>query len=133
MPQKITKLTTMEIINYFNLMLPEEACGLLVSEKNNQIINSFISIPNVSIDKLQQFRFDPKAYIEAIYNIEHRDGKILGIVHSHPTSDPFPSNEDLENWYYYDLSYWIYSFKNNSLNAYYITENKIGMLEYKII
>ena len=119
-------------INYFKSQAPYEACGILVSDKNNRI-NIFYPIPNISTYPKKHFKFDPQVYINTLNTIENRKQQLIGVIHSHPSTSAFPSAVDIENWYYPNLSYWIYSLPNDQLNAFLIENNQVKPQIYSCI
>tara|TARA_R100001509_G_scaffold26536_3_gene13863 strand:- start:8408 stop:9130 length:723 start_codon:yes stop_codon:yes gene_type:complete len=68
---------------------PKESCGLLVNYNGKQI---YKKCKNLSLTATEQFILDPVDWAE----IEDEYGKenIIGIVHSHPDTDPIPSAAD---------------------------------------
>lgn len=131
----IEKQVVTDFTNYFKSLLPNEACGLLVTHNDsmNFVINEFVSITNLSNQPDKHFYFSPKDFIKQLYEVEAKNGKIVGIIHSHPTTDSKPSSEDIANWYYPELSYWIYSIKKSTLQAFYIRNQVVSSAEYTIL
>ena len=128
----LTKKTKKVFIDYFKTKAPNEACGVLASDKNN-IINIFYPIPNISSRPKEHFEFDPQIYINTLYHLEEGNQKLMGIIHSHPSSGAFPSTVDIENWYYPNLSYWIYSIPNDQLNAFLIENKQVKPIFYSCL
>ncbi|WP_353963346.1 Mov34/MPN/PAD-1 family protein [Tepidibacillus marianensis] len=56
----------------------------------------------------------------------------MGVIHSHPTSKAYPSSVDIHNWFYPELSYWIYSFLENQLKVYTIVKGQVKELPYSL-
>lgn len=108
--------------SYASSLIPNEACGMLVSFNDSKIIDTFIPIPNNSTNAKYEFNFEPSSFIPMLYKIDKQGGNWVGLIHSHPSSPAYPSRTDINNWHYPDLSYWIYSFKEQSLRAYYIID-----------
>jgi len=105
---------------------------LLVSSFGEKKIDGFIPVKNTSDNPTNQFHFDPKNFIPQIYDLENKGVKWIGVIHSHPQTSAFPSLEDISNWHYPELSYWIYSLKDDQLKAYSIKEGKVKAIEYRI-
>ncbi|OEF99396.1 hypothetical protein BHF71_02085 [Vulcanibacillus modesticaldus] len=116
---------------YSKSLIPNEACGLLISYNHSQIIDTFISIPNTSTTPYQ-FNFEPKIFIKTLQQIKNNKGTWLGVIHSHPSTTAYPSSIDIANWYYPNLSYWIYSLKDEELKAYLIKEKNVISKNYFI-
>jgi len=128
----ITKEAVEQFKVYSKDLTPYEACGLLVSNEETQIIDTFIPIRNISINP-RQFQFDPKAFIQNLNKLENTNKKWVGVIHSHPNTNAFPSHRDIENWFYSHLSYWIYSLPNDDLQAYFIRDKKTERIDFNII
>ncbi|BBH19325.1 hypothetical protein Back11_06700 [Paenibacillus baekrokdamisoli] len=101
--------------------MPNEACGVLTcshsSEMINQRQNGILSvdqiypISNTAEHANQNFRFDPNDWITILYRIQKNRQSLVGIYHSHPSTNPLPSLADLEGMQYVPaVSYWIVSF-----------------------
>lgn len=129
----IDKNIVNELVAYFSTKFPNEACGLLVSLNDISTIDQFISIPNISNMPKSEFNFEPSAYLKTLYELEKINRRSLGVIHSHPLTSAYPSNKDISNWYYQDLSYWIYSCLDNSLKAFYIKANLIDQVNFEIV
>ena len=126
--------TTKEVfIKYFKSQAPYEACGILASDKNNNSINIFYPIPNVSSHPKKHFEFDPQVYINTLYHLDERNLHLIGVIHSHPSTSAFPSKVDIKNWFYPNLNYWIYSIPNNQLNAFLIENEQVKPQIYSCI
>jgi len=108
--------------SYAISLIPNEACGMLVSFNDSKIIDTFIPIPNNSTNTKYEFNLEPSSFIPMLYKIDKLGGNWVGLIHSHPNSPAYPSRADIDNWHYPDLSYWIYSFKEKNLRAYYIID-----------
>lgn len=118
-------------VDYFRSVYPFEGCGLLVGTTSPEIIDLFIPIPNVSSNS-SLFKFEPNKFIQCIHGFENSNKHWIGVIHSHPMTEAYPSITDVNDWYYNDLSYWIYSLKNKSLKAYTISNKKILQKSYSV-
>jgi proteasome lid subunit RPN8/RPN11 len=79
---------------YVRSCQPKEACGALLGHiEGEQIhISEFTPIPNTAVDPYHHFEFDGPEWINCVL----REAALIGIFHSHPTSSPVPSIEDLK-------------------------------------
>ncbi|OOC62727.1 Mov34/MPN/PAD-1 family protein [Paenibacillus ihbetae] len=75
--------------------LPQEACGILIGQGNLQdapiSVSEFLPVPNTAEDPLHHFRLEPAEWTRLLLS---KRG-IIGLFHSHPSSSPEPSREDL--------------------------------------
>jgi proteasome lid subunit RPN8/RPN11 len=78
--------------------LPNEACGLLVGTANGDdvIIEKLLITQNVAITPHMGFEIDPKAHMQLEKLLRDKPQDIVGVYHSHPTSDISLSNWDIE-------------------------------------
>ncbi|MGM1046934.1 MAG: Mov34/MPN/PAD-1 family protein [Bacillota bacterium] len=73
--------------------LPEEACGVLLGNLSERhlLMDDYIPIRNTAADPRHQFSLDPVQWTSLLLK-KHR---IYGLFHSHPSSLPVPSQDDL--------------------------------------
>ncbi|TCS78464.1 Mov34/MPN/PAD-1 family protein [Tepidibacillus fermentans] len=119
-----------QFIQYAKEQYPNEACGILVSSLDDQQINEFIPIPNQSSNPIHEFEFEPSTIIKAFHRIEVEKKEWIGVIHSHPISKAYPSSIDVHNWFYPELSYWIYSLLDDQLKAYTIIKGEVREIPY---
>ena len=91
-----------QIITHCLQGLPDEACGLLGGLENKVTI--FYPTANTAKSS-QLYVLDPKGYLQADRDAEKCDITILGVVHSHTHTEPYPSPVDIEQapdpmWHY---------------------------------
>ncbi len=116
-----------DIIAYANENLPEEACGLIAGEENEDGIEIkmvyFLENVDHSID---HFTLDQKEQMNAIKDIRANNLKPLGNWHSHPESPSRPSEEDVRLAYDKKASYMILSLMSKSpvINIFHIEDGK---------
>ncbi|MDA2933047.1 M67 family metallopeptidase [Acidobacteria bacterium AH-259-D05] len=96
------------IIQHARREYPLECCGLLSG--TGQEIDSLQPTPNQRRSR-KEF-FVPVTELFAFFQELRRTGKQhLGIYHSHPLTESFPSPRDLVEFHYPEVSYWIISLK----------------------
>ena len=66
---------------------PKESCGLVLNIKGKQ---KYFPCRNLSMNDNQCFMIDPEDYVRA-----DNLGQIISVVHSHPLTNPNPSQADL--------------------------------------
>jgi proteasome lid subunit RPN8/RPN11 len=101
-----------EIVQYFRSKLPEEACGFITGfpvQGGFQAV-SFHPVANIASHPLQHFEMNPFEVVPILYK-NRETSRLIGIIHSHPSMEAFPSEEDrLTEWHRLP-SYWILSFQ----------------------
>jgi len=90
------------------LDLPFESCGLLVGKP--LFIEDIYKVRNI-MESPVAFEMDSFEVTKILNFVNTKGEKFLGIYHSHPTAEPFPSYEDIKNFDYEDLFYFIVSLK----------------------
>lgn len=89
---------------------PREACGLIAGSGSRAI--RIYPIPNVAERPNEVFHMDGAAFVHAFYEFEAAGLSLVGIYHSHPSSDPIPSPVDIQQAAYPDIPYLIVSLKH---------------------
>lgn len=71
---------------------PEEACGLLFGTRQpgRTVIEHYLPVRNQANEPLHAFDLDPAVWVKSCF-----DPQLVGLYHTHPTSLPQPSPEDL--------------------------------------
>jgi [CysO sulfur-carrier protein]-S-L-cysteine hydrolase len=92
--------------NHVSSIYPEEACGLLAGN-NNQVL-AVIPVNNI-LKSRTQFRMDPRDQLTEFLNIEKNNWELLGIYHSHPQGNAYPSETDIAQAYYPDIAYLVWA------------------------
>ena len=85
---------------------PEEACGL-VAGKNGRT-HAILSITNI-LHSPVRYRMAPQEQLEAFEWIDRQGLELLAIYHSHPDGPPVPSPTDIDEAYYPEAFYLIWS------------------------
>lgn len=81
---------------------PHEVCGLIAGHESGRAAR-IIPIPNAAADPRHYFELDHAAFIQAMFAIERSNLQLIGIYHSHPHSDPIPSQTDIRQAHYPDV------------------------------
>ena len=74
--------------------LPEEACGVLIGR--GAIVERAVAIENVADDKAHGFSFCGRAWLDVLMMCEQMGYEVVGVYHSHPSSDARLSAHDLK-------------------------------------
>ena len=88
--------------------LPDEACGLMVGRRGAAIVERFEPATNVAASA-RVYTVDPKDHLRIDCQAESDGLEVIGVVHSHTHSEPFPSPTDVTqapdpSWHYIIVS-----------------------------
>ena len=93
--------------------LPDEACGLLGGSlgagEQPCVVDAWYPSPNRASSS-RVYTIDPKVHLQADRDAEDRGVELVGVVHSHTHSEPYPSPTDVAqapdpNWHYVIVSF----------------------------
>ena len=112
---KLTESDKTILSEYSENQKPNESCAILFG-KNNQVLDLFLTenIENSPVN----FTISNKQLIEAYKLAEEKKMEIVGIFHSHPDSDAYPSNTDKKFMQSNPVVWIIYSGINKNFRAY---------------
>lgn len=112
---KLTESDKTILSEYSENQKPNESCAILFG-KNNQVLDLFLTenIENSPVN----FTISNKQLIEAYKIAEEKKMEIVGIFHSHPDSDAYPSNTDKKFMQSNPVAWIIYSGINKNFRAY---------------
>ncbi len=91
---------------------PREACGLIAGQRERAA--EIIPIPNIASDPQHAYYMDERALVEALTHLEARHLELIGFYHSHPQSDPIPSQTDVRQANYPNTPYVIVGLKGDA-------------------
>jgi len=94
---------------------PNESCAILFG-KNNQVLDLFLT-ENIEESSVN-FTISNKQLIEGYKVAEEKKMDVIGIFHSHPHSDAYPSNTDKKFMQSNPVVWIIYSGINKNFKAY---------------
>jgi len=100
---------------------PNESCAILFG-KDNQVLDLFLT-ENIEESPVN-FTISNKQLIQAYSIAEEKKLEVVGIFHSHPDSDAFPSNTDKKFMQSNPVVWIIYSGINKNFKAY-VLESEI--------
>jgi [CysO sulfur-carrier protein]-S-L-cysteine hydrolase len=85
---------------------PREACGLLIGR--GSMIRTFVPCTNVA-ESARIYTIDPKEHLRAERAADDAGLAVIGVVHSHTHSEPYPSPTDVAQapdpgWHYVIVS-----------------------------
>ena len=112
---------------------PLECCGLLMGA--SETITHQRRMVNV-LQSPNRYSIDPQALFDFFRDLRSLQLRHLGIYHSHPASEAYPSKTDVDESYYPDCTYFIVSLKDvqsPSVRAFSIAHRSIQERELQMI
>ena len=101
---------------------PNESCAILFG-KNNQVLDVFLT-ENIDESPVN-FTISNKQLIEGYKIAEDKKMDVIGIFHSHPNSDAFPSNTDKKFMQSNPVTWVIYSGINKNFRAFILESDSV--------
>lgn len=124
-----------EMVIYAKQHLPEEACGILAGEvnENGKLIKKVYFLENIDHAE-DHFTIDPREQLGVMKDIRANGFQLLGNWHSHPSSPSRPSEEDMKLAYDSKASYTILSFMTDHpvYNSFHIENGKYEKEDLRI-
>lgn len=119
-----------ELIEWLRGALPNEGCGLLVSDKvaeEGGVPTRFVGMRNAAASPYR-YLMDPDEQLRVLLEIDDADEVVWGIVHSHVASPPYPSPTDIGLAAYPDALYLLCSFASEppEVRAWTIVEGAVN-------
>ena len=116
MQEIILSQTDKKILSeYSENQKPNESCAILFG-KNNQVLDLFLT-ENIEESPVN-FTISNKQLIKGYKVAEEKKMDVIGIFHSHPDSDAYPSNTDKKFMQSNPVVWIIYSGINKDFKAY---------------
>ena len=98
---------------------PNESCALLFGKKNNETITIDEIFPAENIEKSPtNFTISNEQLIQGYKIAEEKGLEVIGIFHSHPDSEPYPSATDKKFMEINPVAWVIFSTVTNEFKAY---------------
>lgn len=87
---------------------PEEACGLIIGNPANNGAVRFVACENTT-HSAKVYNVEPKALMHAERSAEADGLEVIGVMHSHTHTEPYPSLTDMNQapdptWHYVIVS-----------------------------
>ena len=123
MQKIILKQSDKKILSqYSENQKPKESCALLFG-KDNQVLDIFLT-ENIEESSVN-FTISNEQLIEGYKIAEDKKMDIIGIFHSHPNSDAFPSNTDKKFMQSNPVVWIIYSGINKNFRAHILESDSV--------
>jgi proteasome lid subunit RPN8/RPN11 len=105
---RITATAQLAMLGHSYDGLPDEACGLLVGRAGAAMAERFEPTANMA-QSARVYTVDPKDHLRIDRQAEADGLEVIGVVHSHTHSEPYPSPTDVEQapdpgWHYVIVS-----------------------------
>ena len=107
---KIEASVLQEVCHHAQADAPLECCGLLSGDSD--IITKAHPLRNL-LQSSARFEIDPRDLFHFFKELRSSNSRHLGIYHSHPASEAYPSETDISESYYPDCSYFIISLRGS--------------------
>lgn len=91
---------------------PRECCGLLMGR--DEVITHHRPMKNV-LESNVRYAMEARALFQFFKDLRAANQKHLGIYHSHPATEAYPSETDVRESFYPDCAYFIISLKDPAL------------------
>lgn len=117
------------IIEHARKTLPHECCGVIIGVGDTA--ESVVPLPNIAVDPEHNYHIDDKALLEVLFQTQRQNLDIVGFYHSHPKTDPVPSQTDVHLATYPDAAYVIASLRGGEarLSAWSIQQHRVTAIE----
>ncbi len=112
---KLTESDKTILSEYSENQKPNESCAILFG-KDDQVLDLFLT-ENIEKSPVN-FTISNKQLIEAYKIAEEKKMEVVGIFHSHPGSDAYPSDTDKKFMQSNPVAWIIYSGINKNFRAY---------------
>ena len=128
----LDELQAAALIGYAVEAAPYEACGLIAGRGHTA--RWIIPIANIASEPQQYYEMDQRAFVEAMFAIQRRSLKLIGIYHSHPKDAPIPSKTDIRQAHYPEVEYLIISLRGETpcLAAWRVHDHEVESLEVSV-
>jgi proteasome lid subunit RPN8/RPN11 len=92
---RIARSAHLAIVRHVVAGLPNEACGLLGGRWGSDHVERFVPTRNVD-ESAKTYSIGPDGFLAADQELGPLGLDVVGVVHSHTHTDPYPSPTDIE-------------------------------------
>lgn len=82
------------LVHHAQASYPAEACGLIGGQSNRAVL--LIPVTNIALNPQTHYQMAANELLQGLKMIDAAGHDLIGIYHSHPTSDPVPSSTDIQ-------------------------------------
>ncbi len=129
----LSKKLRQQMLEHARCEMPFEACGI-VGGQDRRALNYYPS--HNDLQSLTSYNIAPEDLFRIMMELEDKGHELWGIFHSHPATDPYPSERDIKQSYYPETYYLIASFINYTepeLRAFRINEGAVEEVEIMLV
>ena len=126
---QIKKNVLNQMIQHAQADYPLECCGLLFGK--HEMISDLHTMSNL-VKSTVRFEMDPLELFLFFRRLREAGDTHLGIYHSHPSTEAYPSATDIQESFYPDCTYFIVSLKDlraPQIRAFQIEDMKVRAVE----
>ena len=126
---KIQKPVLEAVVRHAQEQAPLECCGLLMGP--GDVITIHQPMRNVLESKVR-YAMEPRELFQFFKNLRAANQRHLGIYHSHPASEAYPSETDVRESFYPNCAYFIVSLRTSGspeVRAFQIANAVVAELE----
>ena len=88
--------------------LPNEACGLFSGTAGRTTVDAFHPMANAAVSR-EIYLFEPKEHRDVERAVDEAGRAVLGVMHSHPSTEAYPSRTDVDEASRFDpLGIWFF-------------------------
>jgi len=111
---------------------PIEACGIIAGR--DQISHKIFPISN-SLNSPVEFLMDSEEMVKAFWEIEELNLEAIAFFHSHPATQPLPSQTDLKRNYYPETPHLIVGLEKGkwAIRGFILSKNSYQEIQIKIV
>lgn len=120
-----------EIISHCRKVYPHEACGILAGKDG--VVKKVYTMTNIENSGVS-YMMEPREQFTVIKEMRKESLEMVGIYHSHPYSDAYPSPRDVKLAFYTEPVYVIVSLINEpKIRVFTINEDGVKEVEMKVV
>jgi [CysO sulfur-carrier protein]-S-L-cysteine hydrolase len=110
-PVHLPQAVAAQIIAHAREGKPEEICGIVRGRGLHAL--EAVRGRNIAGDRIENYEVDPETLLRQ-FEFEDEGDEMMGIYHSHPVSEAYPSATDAWNAHYPDAVYFICSLEDDA-------------------
>ncbi len=120
------------LVEHAKRSIPNECCGVIIGVGIEG--QEVVPVPNIAMKQDTHYRMDDQILSDIFFRARRENREIIGFYHSHPNSEPIPSQTDVQFAAYPDTAYVIASIRGGEarLAAWSIKDHEVKPIELVI-